>query len=379
LDRKTGNIFHLYASTNALGFAYQILGEMDKSAQCFNEALSISRQLDDFQAISGGYDYLGLSAFDKGDYVKAKEFFEKLNLTLETAGDKSSQANASQYLIWTYIELGETEKAKNLIENMSEFALQAKNNDLIASLDALKAMLLRDEKKWEESINYFEKSLQKFETLKARQWSPYFFARMVLLEYAGVYLQRDQLGDREKADKLVNQALDLFQKTGAKKDVEKTLKLMEVLHPPKVQIGEKTVSSVTCVCDEVQSNIVATPTELKIGESLELEMEVTNTHKERTVLLSKIVEVIPVGFAVAKKPESYRVEGKNLNLKKKLVEPSKTEEVKLVLTPKIQGKFYIKPRILYLDENGNEKTCEPKPISITVKELGIKGWIKGER
>jgi hypothetical protein len=25
------------------------------------------------------------------------------------------------------------------------------------------------------------------------------------------------------------------------------------------------------------------------------------------------------------------------------------------------------------------KTHEPKPMSITVKELGIKGWLKGER
>jgi tetratricopeptide (TPR) repeat protein len=31
LDRKTGATFHLYASTSALGFAYQILGEIDKN------------------------------------------------------------------------------------------------------------------------------------------------------------------------------------------------------------------------------------------------------------------------------------------------------------------------------------------------------------
>jgi tetratricopeptide (TPR) repeat protein len=221
LDRKTGNIIHLYATTNALGFVYQQLGETDKSEQCFREALSISRLLDDFQAISGGYDCMGLSHFDKGDYAKAKEFFEKLNHTLETAGDKSSQANASQYLIWTYIELGETEKAKNLIDRMSEFALQVKNKDLMASLDALKAMLLRSEKKWEESITYFEKSLQEFETIKARHWDPYFFARMGLCEYASVYLDRNQPGDKEKANRLLNQALEIFRKIGDKNDIEK--------------------------------------------------------------------------------------------------------------------------------------------------------------
>ena len=36
-------------------------------------------------------------------------------------------------------------------------------------------------------------------------------------------------------------------------------------------------------------------------------------------------------------------------------------------------------KVLYLDENGKHKTHEPEPVTITVKELGIKGWLKGER
>jgi predicted ATPase len=229
LDRKTGNLFHLYASTNALGFAYQILGETDKSEQCFKEASSISRQLNDFQAITGGYDYLGLSYFDKGDYAKAREFLEKLKYTLEKAGDKLSQAFSTPYLIWTYIELGENEKAKDLIDNMSELASQVKNKDLMASLDALKAMLLCYEKKWEESIDYFEKSLQEFETLKARQWNPYYFAKMVLCEYAQACLERNREGDAEKARDLLDQAQVIFQKIGAKRDIEKIIAKKKLL------------------------------------------------------------------------------------------------------------------------------------------------------
>jgi predicted ATPase/tRNA A-37 threonylcarbamoyl transferase component Bud32 len=229
LDRKTGNTFHLYASTIALGYAYHILGEMDNSQLHFKEAMDISQRLDDFQLVAGGYDYLGQSHFDEGDYVKAKELFEKMNQILEKAGDKSSQANASQFLIWTYIKLGETKEAKNLIDSMYEFALQVKNNELIAALDALKAMLLRDEKKWVESIEHFEKSLQEFEAVKARRWNPYFFARMALCEYAQVFLERDQEGDREKAHKLLNQALEIFQKMGAKNDIEKVIAKKKLL------------------------------------------------------------------------------------------------------------------------------------------------------
>jgi hypothetical protein len=39
----------------------------------------------------------------------------------------------------------------------------------------------------------------------------------------------------------------------------------------------------------------------------------------------------------------------------------------------------LKPTILYLDENGKYKSHEPEPVAITVKELGVKGWLKGDR
>jgi hypothetical protein len=34
---------------------------------------------------------------------------------------------------------------------------------------------------------------------------------------------------------------------------------------------------------------------------------------------------------------------------------------------------------LYIDENGKYKSHEVEPVTITVRELGIKGWLKGER
>jgi len=82
--------------------------------------------------------------------------------------------------------------------------------------------LLRAEKKWNESIELFEKSLQEYEALGARRWNVYWLAKYILYEHARVYFERDQPGDREKADKLLNQALEIFQKLGAKKDIEKT-------------------------------------------------------------------------------------------------------------------------------------------------------------
>jgi len=199
LDRKAGNLAHLSASLGLLGFAYQRMGEWDKCVQRYNEALSISQKQKEFQTIAGVQIGFGWLYFDKGEYVKAREHLEKGIEIVEKAGAKASQMSFSPLLIMTYIELGEIEKARNLIGEVHKFAVALNNKELIATADGLRAMQFRAQKKWKQSIEHFEKSLQEFEALDARRWNGYQFAKFVLFEYARVYLEREQEGDREKA------------------------------------------------------------------------------------------------------------------------------------------------------------------------------------
>ena len=378
LDRKAGNIINLSFSLNTLGFIYEILGEWDKSEEYLKEALSLSQKAKDMQQLTSSRCCLGWLYFEKGEYVKAKEQFEKAIEVCEKAGAKYYMAMASQWAILNYIELGEIEKATKMLDNMSKFAAGLEDKLLIASADSLRATLFRAQKRWKESFECFEKSLQEFEVLNARRLNVYQFA-LVLYDNGRAYLERNQEGDGDKAHNLLNQALEIFQKLGAKKDTEKTTTLIEALHLPPTKTREKTVGPTGVEYTDVQCSLIATPKELKVGENLELEIEVTNTRKKGAILLTKITEVIPKGFTMAKKPELYRMEDNCLNMKEKRLGPLKTEEVKLVLTPKIQGTFQFKPKILYLDENGKYKSHELETVTIVVKELGIKGWLKGER
>jgi tetratricopeptide (TPR) repeat protein len=185
--------------------------------------------LNDFQAIGFSYGYLGGFHLVKGEFTKAREFYKKAYEVCEKAGTKYFQAWCSHAIIWTSIELGEIEQIGNQIDSLHSFALELKDKELIANADRLRAMLFRVQKKWEESIEFFEKSLQQFEILNARRWNVYWFAKFVLYEYARVYLERDQEGDREKAHTLLNQALEIFQKLGAKKDIEKIIATKKLL------------------------------------------------------------------------------------------------------------------------------------------------------
>jgi tetratricopeptide (TPR) repeat protein len=314
----------------------------------------------------------------RGEYAKATEFLEKAVAKCEKAEARYNQIYLSVALAWIYIESDRLREANDLIDKIDKFATETSDTFLTTWTEMVKGMWFRAQKRWEESIENFEKIREYWYTY-LRRWMIYIFAKCYLDEYARVFIERNQEGDREKALDLLRQSLEIYQKLGAKKETERTMKRVEAIERPSTHIDEEAVSRGSYESLDVHANISATPRELKIGESLELEIEVTNTRKEGTVLLTKITEAIPEGFAISKKPESYRVEDNCLNMKEKQLDPLKKEEVKLVLTPKVQGTFQIKPRILYLDANGKEKTYEPKPVSIVVKELGIKGWLKGER
>jgi tetratricopeptide (TPR) repeat protein len=379
LNMKTGNLFNLSNSRLMLGALYHAWGEWNKGEQYLKEALSISLRINNTQQVANSYGFLGWFYYDRGEYVQAKEYFEKMLQVEKETGKTLEQISDSQWVAMNYIALGEIDKARTLINDLGKFAHEKENKQLIADADAAKARLLSAEKKWNKSIELFEKSLQEYEVLGARQWNLYWLVKNVLYPYGRVYLERNQPGDRERARDLLNQALEVFQKLGAKKDVEKTASLLKALGTVPTQTPEKAASRESIEHADVKSRIIATPAELRTGESLELEIEVTNTCKGKSILLTKIMEVIPEGFVITKKPESYRREGDCLDMKDKRLGPSEREDVKLVLTPRVQGTFHIKPKIVYLDENGKENSSEPEPVSITVRELGIKGWLKGER
>ena len=174
-----------------------------------------------------------------------------------------------------------------------------------------------------------------------------------------------------------------------KEERELATSICEVLHTPPVvsttttfvtpaPTHESAVGSERFEHADIQSNLVIRQKELKVGESLNLKIELVNAGKGPALLI-KVTELIPEGFELTERPEIYRVEDSYLDMKGKRLDALKTEDIRLVLRPKVQGVFLIKPTILYLDEGGKYKFHEPELVTITVKELGIKGWIKGER
>jgi hypothetical protein len=208
----------------------------------------------------------------------------------------------------------------------------------------------------------------------------YAAAEKVLQTSAGSFMRAEHPEKRE-------QVLGLLEKT--RKERELALSITEVLHAPTIVSATSSFTTPTPTREEavgserfehadIQANLIVHQKELRVGENLDMEIELVNAGKGPALLI-KVTGVVSKDFEVAEKPEIYRVEDSYLNMKGKRLDPLKTEEIRLILRPKVQGVFPLKPTILYLDENGKYKSHEAEPVTVTVKELGIKGWLKGER
>ncbi len=181
------------------------------------------------------------------------------------------------------------------------------------------------------------------------------------------------------------QVMRLLEKV--KEERELAMSLTQVLRAPTVVSSAAAFSAPTPSAEKpvglerfdhanIQTNMIAARKSLKVGEELNVEIELVNAGRGSAQLV-KLEEVVPEGFELTEKPDAYRLEESYLNMKGKRLDPLKTEEVRLVLKPRTQGHFTLKPRILYLDEIGRYMSHEPEPIEIAVTELGISGWIKG--
>ncbi len=164
--------------------------------------------------------------------------------------------------------------------------------------------------------------------------------------------------------------------------------LTEILHAPTITSTTTSFSTPTAAHEQavgltrfehadIQANLIVRAKKVRIGDDIDFRMELINAGKAPAVLV-KIDEIIPKGFEIEEVPEVYTVEDSHLNLKGRRLDPLKTIDVKIIVKPCAKGTHTIKPRILYLDETGKYKSHEPEPVTVTVKELGISGWIKGE-
>ena len=126
----------------------------------------------------------------------------------------------------------------------------------------------------------------------------------------------------------------------------------------------------------VVGKMKASPKEVHAGMDLAIELEMANVGKA-TATLVRVENIVPNGFQPVKDETPFLFEKNNLNMRGKRLEYLKTLQLKIMLKPRRKGTYELKPRIVFVDQKGTEGVYEFEPATVSVKELGVLGWLKG--
>ena len=118
--------------------------------------------------------------------------------------------------------------------------------------------------------------------------------------------------------------------------------------------------------------------EVGVGSRVMVELEMANVGKTPAILVN-LENLIPDGFDLDRETSTEKVKDGIIDLKGKRLEYMRTHEIKVPMTATRKGSFLIRPKIIFVDEKGNRGSYELEPATVTVKELGISGWLKGPK
>jgi tetratricopeptide (TPR) repeat protein len=366
-------------------------------------------------------DRKGDHAESAAKYESAANAFERM---LEKVNEKEIAQIACMCKAWQKKEMGDSRISPELYREASELFLKAKEYSIKDKTALLASGNSAFCKALEHGIR-FEATREKDDFLKTKQhlenaancylkagfdsastWTSatemFFDADIYIISAEAEVDPNKKTKAYLLVEKCLERSANLFEKagySGRKDEVLRTLakvrekrefavSLEQLLTVPADASSTRMVTPPGMTLEEpiglskfeqafVQANLGVHPKELAAGEEFALEIQLVNLGKKPASLID-IEQLIPDGFDLVATPEKGVVINSSLNLKGKKLGPLETAEMKLTLKPKKKGSFIFKPKVKYMDETGEHKSFEPDLVAVTVKELGIRGWLKGQ-
>jgi hypothetical protein len=370
------------------------------------------------------YDRKGEYGESAEKYDSAADIFEKMLDTMEKTADRREiERTAHMCRAWEKMEMADARLSPELYHEASELFLKAREygtkdkTALLASGNSALCTALEHATKFEatrekedfsktkehlaSAANYYLKAgfdnasvctsatetvidaynymlRAEVESEPDKKIKSYALAEKCLTRSARLYERAEYVGKRDEVLKMLEKV---------KEKQEFALSLADLLTRPSDASSTSVIPAPAMTVEEpvgllkfenefIQANLIAHQKELVVGENFDLEIQLVNLGK-KMAFLTKVEEIPPEGFDLLEKPEGCMVSDNYLNLKGRRLAPVETMEIKLMLKPRKKGKFVLTPKIQFMDETGKYKSCELEKLAVTVKELGIRGWLRG--
>jgi len=209
----------------SLGFLYLRAGDWDRARRVLEEALPIHDDGHNTVAVKALCLVLGSLSLEEGNFPKAEELLLKSLGICQKGGNVVSELWVLPVLAELYLKMGQPDKAADYVDRGFELMKPEQNwYGLPTPMYLAKGMLATARKDWDTATNSFDSAIQ-----INRQYQLPWDEAKTFYERGLMYLARGGKGDREKAHEDLDKALAIFQKVGAKKDVENVLRKKEML------------------------------------------------------------------------------------------------------------------------------------------------------
>jgi KaiC/GvpD/RAD55 family RecA-like ATPase len=171
----------------------------------------------------------------------------------------------------------------------------------------------------------------------------------------------------------------------AKEEKELAVSLSEVFHAPAVTSSTGSFTAISPNFEmavglerfehaDIQAKLILPSDKISVGEDASLKIQILNVGKE-PVLLARIEDVLPKGFQLVGVPDGFSFENLKLSIIGKTLNPLENEEITLVLRSFKSGDFEVRPKIVGVDEIGQNLIFTVDPVTITISDAVLEGRI----
>jgi predicted ATPase len=314
-----------------LGMDYLYKNDYENAEKCFKEVSSMYHQHPYGWWRVEAHILLGRGeiALAKGDYTRALKFAEDLLVISEEADAKKYIAKGLKLKAEVLAKMGKIDEAIELMKNAWNLAQQVGNPPLLWQIHYSYGLLLEKHGDPKNANEHYAQAIALIEAVAS-----------------------------ELNDAIIKSTLLTSPKTRAIRDA----------YARSVSVQEKAVDLERSKHAHIQA-FLNVPSEVTVGEMFEIRLDMTNVAKEPGLLV-RIESLVASNFKLTKIVPKYKLKDGSIDLKGKHLEPKKVESIKVWATASESGVIHLSPRIVYVDELGKFKICQPDPATVAIYPPG---------
>jgi tetratricopeptide (TPR) repeat protein len=214
-----------FEDTAGIGFHYLRQGEWERAREYLEWAIRIHQERNNVAAVGACSFTLGSLNLEQENHPEAEKLLLRSLEICRKGGNVIFELWVLPVICELYLKTGLPEKAAEYVERGFELLKPDQSwYGLPGPMYLAKAMLATEQQDWKTATEFFEKAVH-----VNRQYQLPWDEAKTNYEWGMMYLARGQEGDRENFREKFERALEIFQRIGAKKDVEKVLTKKELL------------------------------------------------------------------------------------------------------------------------------------------------------